>query len=99
MSWIGKQWKRLKDAVFGTPKDDGPSKAEERRAFEPYGAGRRLDQGPATRKYVKACFPRSLFTKKRSAWHEWHIRRIMKRLRPEQREIARRYGYTKGMDV
>lgn len=98
MSWLGKIAKKFKDAVFGVSEKKKADKAEAR-ALAPFGAGRRMNQGPATQKYVKSLFPRSIFTKALSPWHEWHVRRIMRNLRPEQRAIARQFGYTKGLDV
>jgi len=91
MSWIGDNLRKLKNAMFGEPKID------ERKVFAPWGAGRRTDQGPATRKYVKRLFPRSIFTKKLTPHRERYIHAVMARLRPEQRRIAIFYGYTKGL--
>jgi len=92
MSWLGEKLKGLKNAVFGTEKE-----VDERKVFAPWGARNRLDQGPATAKYVKRLFPRSIFTKKMTPQRERYIHAVMRRLRPEQRLIAIRRGYTKGL--
>jgi len=92
MSWIGDKFRKIKDAVFG-----GEKEVDERKVFAPWGAGRRLDQGPATRKYIKRLFPRSIFTKKLTPQRERYIHAVMARLRPEQRRLAISLGYTKGL--
>lgn len=90
MSWIVNKMRSLKEMMFGAPKID------ERKVFTPW-ASSRHDQGPATRKYVRRCFPQSIFTKKLTPQREQFIRAVMRRLRPEQRAIAIRYDYNKGV--
>lgn len=85
-------YEAMRDKVFGRTRDDADSVPVPKRA-------RRLDQGPATRWYVKRCFPRGVFTKALTPCRIKQIRDVMRYLRPDQQAIARRYGYTKGMNV
>ncbi len=89
MSYFKDFYNKLKNKVFGIA-DPDEIKPRPRR---------RLDQGPAEQWYVKACFARSIFTKKMTPCREKYIRNTMKWLRPEQREIAIRLGYTKGVKL
>lgn len=59
----------------------------------------RLDIGPAKRWYVKNLFPRGVFTKKLTHAREVQVREVFRKLRPEQREIALRHGYNRGLKV
>ena len=59
----------------------------------------RLDIGPAKRWYVKRLFPRGVFTKKLTHAREVQVREVFRKLRPEQREIALRHGYNRGLDL
>ena len=59
--------------------------------------GLRKDQGPATRRYVRSMFPPSVWTKPLTEARIGMIRAAFARMRPEQRIIARRYGYDKGV--
>lgn len=59
----------------------------------------RLDIGPAKRWYVKNLFPPSVFTKKLTHCREMEVRKVFRALRPEQREIALRHGYNRGLKV
>ena len=89
MKSIRKLYETIRDKVFG-------------RTREPIThthTVRRLDQGPATQKYVKRCFPRGVFTKTLNRCRRKQVRDVMRRLRPEQQVIARRFGYTKGLDL
>ena len=91
MSWIVNKMRSLKEMMFGAPKID------ERKVFAPWGSSRRHDQGPATAAYIKRLFPRSIFTKKMTPQRARYIHEVMRRLRPEQRAIAIRKGYAKGL--
>ena len=68
-----------------------------RHAPAPTAAKRRKDRGPTAQWYVRACFPRSSFTKKLTKCRRKAILAAYHRLRPEQQEVARRHGYTKGL--
>ncbi len=57
------------------------------------------DIGPAKRWYVKQMFPRGVFTKKLTHAREMQVREVFRTLRPEQREIALRHGYNRGLKV
>jgi hypothetical protein len=59
----------------------------------------RLDIGPAKRWYVKGLFPPSVFTKKLTHAREVAVREVFRTLRPEQREIAIRHGYNRGLKL
>lgn len=59
----------------------------------------RLDIGPAKRWYVKQLFPRGVFTKKLTHAREVQVREVFRKLRPEQREIAIRHGYNRGLKL
>lgn len=61
--------------------------------------GRNLDIGPAKRWYVKNLFPRGVFTKKLTPARVEQVREVFRVLRPEQREIALRHGYNRGLKV
>jgi len=77
--------------TFGRERDEKPSPWVRRR--------HRIDQGPATQKYVRRLFPRGVFTKRLTPAREQQIRDVFKRLRPEQKQIAYRHGYDKGLNV
>lgn len=79
-------YNKMKDRAFG--------KAEETPAPEPRG-----DLGPAKVWYIKRLFYRGTFTKKLTRAREVEIRGIFRTLRPEQRAIALRKGWNKGLDV
>lgn len=59
----------------------------------------RLDIGPAKRWYVKNLFPQSVFKKKLTHAREVKVREVFRTLRPEQREIAIRHGYNRGLKL
>jgi hypothetical protein len=59
----------------------------------------RLDIGPAKRWYVKSLFPPSVFTKKLTHCREVAVRNVFRTLRPEQRKVALRHGYNRGLKV
>ncbi len=57
------------------------------------------DIGPAKRWYIKRLFPRGVFTKKLTHAREVQVRDVFRTLRPEQREVARRHGYNRGLKI
>ena len=57
------------------------------------------DIGPAKHWYVKQMFPRGVFTKKLTHAREMQVREVFRTMRPEQREIAIRHGYNRGLKV
>ena len=59
----------------------------------------KLDIGPAKRWYVKMMFPRGVFTKKLTHAREMQVREAFRKMCPEQREIALRHGYNRGLDL
>ena len=83
-------YSKLKNKIFGRAAES---------SLRPVRSRRRLDQGPTDQWYVKACFPRSIFTKKLTPSRVNGIRNTMRWLRPEQRAVAVRLGYTKGVQV
>jgi len=94
MNIFRKAYEKVRDKVFGVARQatlgSPPNRVSSRR---------RLDQGPATKAYVKAQFPKGIFTKAMTVGKRQTIRDIMLYLRPEQREIAVRFGYNKGVQV
>ncbi len=60
---------------------------------------RTSDIGPAKQWYIRHLFPRSIFTKKMSHAREVEIRKVFRTLRDEQRAIAIRHGYDKGLKL
>lgn len=59
----------------------------------------RFDEGPAEVWYVKRKLPRSCFTKAMTPHRIQAMREALARLRPEQREIAYRNRWNKGVVV
>lgn len=60
---------------------------------------REMDIGPAKRWYIKKLFPRGVFTKKLTHAREMQVRDVFRTLRPEQKVIALRHGYNRGLKV
>lgn len=58
-----------------------------------------LDIGPARRWYIKRLFPRGVFTKKLTPARIDQVREVFRTLRNEQKVIARRHGYNRGLDL
>jgi hypothetical protein len=94
MSFFKKLYEKTRDAVFGrtTNEDVSPIPIERTQR-------RRHDQGPAEKWYVKARFPRAVFTKKLTRCRQKQITSVLLHMRPEQREIAYRFGYNKNIFV
>lgn len=90
MSKIRKLYEKMRDKVFGRDRSD---------EVAPSIPKKRLNQGPATAKYIKRLFPRGVFTKKLNHCRVEQIREVMRHLRPEQQDIARAKGWTKGLKL
>lgn len=80
-------YRNLKTKVFGRV-------AEDKVSLDP-----ELDIGPAKRWYIKRLFPRGIFTKKLTPARIEQVREVFRKLRPEQRAIALRHGYNRGLKV
>lgn len=83
-------YQKLKNKVFGAEPCADPTMLPEDEL---------LDIGPAKKWYIKRMLHRSIFTKKLTAARRRHIREVFARLRPEQRAIALRRGWNRGLDV
>jgi hypothetical protein len=90
MSFFKNAYQKMKDKVFGAAPDVDPVEQLEEDG---------LDIGPAKRWYVKRLFHRSIFTKKLTPSREKEIREVFRRLRPEQRAIALKRNWNRGLDV
>ena len=88
MSFFKNAFQKLKDKVFG----GGVAAVPDATPVE-------LDFGPAKKWYIKSLFHRSIFTKKMTPSREKEIRAVFRQLRPEQKVIARKHGWNRGLDV
>lgn len=102
MGFIRNTFKKIKKVFGGAPPESDRGHARitsidsTELELEP---SESLDIGPAKRWYVKRLFHRSIFTKKLTPSREKEIREVFRRLRPEQRAIALRRNWTRGLDV
>ena len=97
MSFFKNAYQKLKDKVFGVgpAADLTPGGSDSSAIWE----NEQLDIGPAKKWYIKRLLNRSIFTKKLTPSRAQHIREVFRRLRPEQRAIALRRGWNRGLDV
>lgn len=93
MRSIRKLYEAMRDKVFGVASEEAAPAVLPKRPIS------RLNQGPATAKYVKSLFPRGIFTKTLTHCRVEQIREVMRSMRPDQKKIARAKGWTRGLDL
>lgn len=89
-------FQKIKDKVLGPVED--PVKPDSLLNLIT-GETTKLDIGPAKAWYIRRLFPKSVFTKKLTHCREQSIRAVFRVLREEQRAIALRKGWNRGLDV